>query len=169
MIQIDKDFSVYDAFSHDRVLNIFSDRRQMLGRWCASIENAVTHDAIHTTVFAGFQQLEYMLPVMERYERMAKNSNKIYIFGQPYEDMPSIENITYVHLQPDHQLCKEWFLVVHHPLYSRALIALETSPPNTPHKDRMFKGLLTNDVSMIEPIHQKLYEQVNSSVSSDKN
>ena len=134
----------------------FSERRNLLAVWCASIEKATLSQQIEKPIFAGFQQLSYFLPVKERYVHLASHGNPIYIFGQHDTEMPKIANLRYVHLEPQDRLCQEWFLIVNEDHYARALVARETSAPNTPHRDRTFEGVIFNRSEMIDTIHQSL-------------
>ncbi len=161
---VEQNFSVYHQFIATRPVNIFSERRRMLARWCTSIERTVQVERFQTSVFAGFQQLSFFLPVAERYMAIAQRGNNVYVFGTPHDDLPQVDNLHFVHLKPDDQLVNEWFLVAHHSLYSRALIALETSTPGTPHKDRTFTGALTNDARMIAPVFYSLKSVVGESI-----
>ncbi len=157
---VDPKFSVYEIFMKNRPLNIFSEQPKLLAQWCAVIEDMIIQESFNVTVFAGFQQLEYFLPVVERYKKIAEVAKNIYIFGKSHPDMPNIDKLHYVHLHPDDQLCKEWFLVIQHDTYTRSLAALDMSEVDTPNSKRVFKGILTNDSEVIAPAHQQLMQQV---------
>ncbi len=156
-------FSVYNMFlNQGHVLDIFSEKRRMLALWCANIEKTIVQEQLKTThVFACFQQLEFFLPVLDRYTKLDQYVENIWVFGTPSQtkEMPQIDHVTYVELDEADVLTQEWFLVVNHPQYSRALSALETTTSGTPHKDRTYKGILSSDPNVISPVYEKLVEE----------
>ncbi len=158
--KISRRFSVYREVSRATTVNIFTDKRNMLAAWCANIEKTVLAAEFTTTLFASFQQLEFFLPVADRYLALAEKGNTLYVFGEPYADLPQAKNLHYVHLHPYDALRKEWFLVAKHDTYTRALISVEISNPGTPHKDRTFTGALTENPGVVSAAHQLLTETV---------
>lgn len=159
-IQLDQNFSVYQYIEHAGIQNIFSDNRKLLAHWCQSIESTIIEQSLPLTLFACFQELDYFVPVMERYKLIAKFARHVFIFGVPSGSVCTIPNITYVPLSSVDQLRNEWFLIAHHGDYSRALIALEKTPLNTPHHERRFDGVLTSDTNVIAPIFKALEQQM---------
>lgn len=161
---INSDFSVYDLFTGNSLgVDIFSDRRRMLAKWCAMIEKTIIREALTgSQIFVGFQQLEYFLPVFERYQQIAQLGNTIWVFGQDRESFtpPTTENINYIDLHPNDSLIKEWFLLVHHGVYSRSLSAIEISAPNTPHSLREFRGILSSNPKLIQEVHATVKEML---------
>ncbi len=156
-----KHYSIYRQFPNVAYMNIFTEQRHLLARWCADMEKDLLAQPFSTTVFAAFQQLEYFLPVADRYLQLAEKGNTLYVFGEPYPTLPQHENLHYVFLMPQHALRKEWFLIIHHADYARALIAQEISPHGTAHRHRTFKGALTSDVDMVSAAHDNLLHAVN--------
>lgn len=159
-LQVDPNFSVYEIFMKDRPLNIFSEQPKLLAQWCAVIEDMIIQESFNITIFAGFQNLQYFLPVVERYRRMAEVAKNVYIFGKSHPDMPNIDKLHYVCLNPEDQLCKEWFLVIQHDTYTRSLAALDISEDDTPRSQHIFKGVLTNDSEIIASAYQQLMKQI---------
>jgi DICT domain-containing protein len=150
-------FSVYNQFmDHSNDIDIFSEKRRMLALWCANIERTIVSQRIAAShVFACFQQLDYFLPVIDRYRDMTQYVEHIWVFGTPSQKakLPNIKGIHYIELDQSDILTQEWFLLVNHPIYSRSLSAIETTPPNTPHSKRSFKGILSSNPAMIEPVY----------------
>lgn len=163
MHNLSSQFSVHKLFvEQGRTLNIFSEQRRMLALWCANIERTIIAQQLTSAhVFAGFQQLEFFLPVMGRYKEMTNFVENIWIFGtdSQRQNLPLIDGIRYVRLDDHDALTQEWFLIVNHPTYSRSLSALETTLPGTPHKDRTYKGVLSTDPKIIVPVHNKLVSE----------
>ncbi len=156
--------SVYNQFiTGGHQLDIFSEKRRMLAMWCANIEKTVVNQEIGAmNVFAGFQHLEFFLPVLDRYKAMTSYVENIWIFGTApkQQTLPDIKGINYVYLEDEDVLVQEWFLLVHHPLYSRSLSALETTEPGTPHSKRTYKGILSSDPKVIEPVFNNMLDKI---------
>ncbi len=154
------DFSVYRLFNATTPVDIFTERRRQLARWCATIEEAVIEQPAKLTIFAAFQELRYFFPVAKRYLRMADRGHTIYAFGEPTDNLPVHQNLHFVYLQPYDALRKEWFLVANTAAYSRALLALEVTPSGTPHRDRTYTGTLTSNSTLVEKAYLQLMQQV---------
>jgi len=156
-------FSVYNLFvEQGQSLDIFSEQRRMLALWCANIERTIIQQELKTAhVFASFQQLDFFLPVLDRYRQMTAFVDNIWIFGIPSlnRDFPQLDGINYIYLEEADVLTQEWFLVVNHPRYSRSLSALETTSSGTPHKDRTYKGILSSVPGVITPVFDKLMSE----------
>lgn len=148
--QIDSQFSVYNLINWRNIYNIFTERRKLLAHWSKSIEESVIQQELETRVFASFQQMRYIKPVLPRYHQMYKTTKHIYVFGVPAPEDPPLNQFECVHLQDDDNLTKEWFLVVSHPRYHRALVAQEITPLGTPHRQRLFRGVLTSDADQVK-------------------
>ncbi len=158
----DQSFSLYDVVDWRTIYNIFTERRALLASWCRTIELAVIERSLDTEIYAGFQQMRYLAPVLPRYQKMSLITNSIWVFGQQGEQDPPMDGLNGVVLQNDDQLIKEWFLVVNHPKYARALVAQETSKPGTPHSKRVFRGLLTSDQAQVARFATLLKERVST-------
>lgn len=156
----DQRFSLYELIDWRNIYNIFSERRALLASWCRTIELAIIERQLDTDVYAGFQQMRYLKPVLPRYQQMSAFAQPIWVFGQGGDDDPEMGNIKGVYLQPGDQLIKEWFLVVNHPSYSRALVAHEMSKPGTPHAKRIFRGILTSDAGQVARFAHLLQDRV---------
>ena len=76
-------------------------------------------------VYAGFEKLSILQPVIDRYLRIADVSESVYIFGQPDWQPPKHPNIRIVSLSPSFQLSRELFLIVQSSNLNRALIAFD--------------------------------------------
>lgn len=156
-------FSVYNLFvEQGRALDIFSEQRRMLALWCANIERTIIRQELKSGhVFASFQQLDFFLPVLERYRKMTEFIDNIWVFGIPSKDQnfPQLDGVNYIYLEEEDVLTQEWFLIVNHPTYSRSLSALETTSPGTPHKDRTYKGILSSEPTVITPVYEKLMDE----------
>jgi DICT domain-containing protein len=156
----DHRFSLYELIDWRNIYNIFSERRALLASWCRTIELAVIERQLQTEVYAGFQQMRYLKPVQHRYQQMSVHASQVWVFGQAGSGDPALDKISGVYLRPGDQLIKEWFLVVDHPSYSRALVAHEMTKPGTPHAKRMFRGILTSDQGQVKRFAHLLRDRV---------
>lgn len=156
----DNRFSLYELIDWRNMYNIFSERRALLASWCRTIELAVIERQLNTEVYAGFQQIRYLTPILPRYQKMSTFASHVWVFGQPGASDPALDGLHGVHLQPGDQLIKEWFLVVNTPAYARALVAHEMSKPGTPHPKRTFRGILTSDQKQVAQFANLLQERI---------
>jgi DICT domain-containing protein len=100
---------------------------------CLMIENGLLLRTNRAgRVYAGFQKLSHMMPVIDRYLRTADISESVYVFGEPDWTPPRHPNIRVVRLDPDFKLASEWFLIADSPSNRIALVAR----PDSRHEDR---------------------------------
>jgi len=159
---IDTDFSVYELLVKDSSQNIFSYQARMLQHWSSNIEQTIICQQVSTSIFVGFQQLKLFIPQIPIYTQLSQVAAEIWIFGLPCDRLPQIENIYYIPLKTNHQLCQEWFVIAHHDTYSRALVARQTTPYNFQSTKRSFEGAITFDRTVIRSIYQKLVQLITS-------
>jgi DICT domain-containing protein len=160
-LNIDPAFSVYKLvgrvqsdtahLNHRRTMNVISNE----------IENSTLQDGARTRIFAAFQRYSRFLPQMERYINIAKRAESVYVFGVPDVELPPIENITYIPLNPTDQLAREWFLVSYGPEYASALATEEQTNITYEDSDRLFKGIWTFDPMLTSILSDWLSRSVN--------
>src|SRR5829696_5088707 len=93
------------------------------------IENAVllrTHRG--GRLYAGFERLSRMEPVVDLYMRIADISERVYVFGEPDWKPPRDPNMRVIGLGDSSRLAREWFVVAHSPALSVALVGLVEEP-----------------------------------------
>ena len=116
------------------------------------IENALllrTHRG--GRVYAGFQKLSLMEPVVDRYMRIADISERVYVFGEPDWTPPRHPNMAVVKLLAGVPLAREWFVVADSPALRVALVGLaEDEEAATPHEERYFRALKTHDPKLVQ-------------------
>lgn len=148
------DFSVYDLLDPNSVMNIFTEKPHILAFWSHRIERAVVDYQLQGDMFVGFQKLSRFLPVMHHYEHIAQSARRIWIFGEADVPVPRMcDQIRFVTLSPDDALSREWFMVVHAPVFTRALVAREITSDK-----RLYEGVLTSDVPVIEEMENQLLQ-----------
>ncbi len=76
-------------------------------------------------VYAGFERLSALQPIIDRYLRIADVSECVYLFGQDDWQPPRHPNIRVVELNRAVRLSREWFLIVQSPNLNRALVAFD--------------------------------------------
>jgi len=111
-------------------------------------------------IFSGFQSMQFFLPVRARYEQLAEQGAQVFVYGYPDIVPPMDSRITYVQLDKEDPLVKEWFIVVNSPDFSNALLTEDESGLNTPHERRRFKGLLSYDRDMVQGLDDALSSQI---------
>src|SRR4051812_9884192 len=111
-ISLSPHLSLYELVNVANVNNIFTERRDILARWCKSLERKVIENRWPVDVFAGFQELDNLAPVFTRYQQIAQVAHSVWVFGRPATLALRDSNIHAVELSPDARLVKEWFLIV---------------------------------------------------------
>jgi DICT domain-containing protein len=118
------------------------------------IENALllrTHRG--GRVYAGFQRLSHMEPVVDRYMRIADISERVYVFGEPDWAPPRHPNMAVVKLREGVPLVREWFVVADSPALRVALVGLaEDDATETPHEERYFRAFKTHDPTLVQTL-----------------
>lgn len=115
------------------------------------IENAVllrTHRG--GRLYAGFERLSRMEPVIDRYMRIADLSERVYVFGEPDWRPPRHPNLRAMHLDEDARLAREWFVVADSPALSVALVGFDEQGFGVPvFEERTFNALKTHDPALV--------------------
>jgi len=93
---------------------------------CLLIENSILLRSSRSgRVYAGFERLSALQPIIERYLRIADLSECVYLFGQPDWEPPRHPNIRVVELNSSVRLSRESFLIVQSPDLNRAIVAFD--------------------------------------------
>lgn len=158
---IDPDFSVYQLVQRVIQTSAMLHHRKTMTLISYEIENATIVDGAHTVIFSGFQRYSRFLTQLERYERLARQAQVVYVFGVPDVRVPAIPNVVYVPLQPSDELSKEWFVVSYGKEYFSALATSELTYIEDPDDSRVFEGLWTFDLDLVEIIFEWLCNTVN--------
>lgn len=159
-IDIDPNFSVYQLVKRVHSSSTLLRHRYTMSRVSYEIENATLIDRAQTRIFAGFQYMSRFIPQIERYTRIAARSESVYIFGVPNVVVPDIPRIVYVPLSEKDALAREWFLVSYGLDYASALATEEMSAPDTPDSERIFNGVWTFNVSLVNILQEWLTNTV---------
>jgi DICT domain-containing protein len=101
-------------------------------------------------IYAGFEKLSYLEPIIDRYIRIADLSESVFIFGEPDWTPPKHPNIRLIGLKPDYKLACEWFLIVDSSSLQVALVATDEDRLANPLLEkRTFRALKTSEPSAV--------------------
>jgi DICT domain-containing protein len=115
------------------------------------IENAIllrTHRG--GRLYAGFERLSRMEPVVDRYMRIADISERVYVFGEADWKPPRHPNMRVIHLGESSRLAREWFVVADSPALRVALVGFDEEGFTRPDlEERTFRALKTHDPALV--------------------
>ena len=118
------------------------------------IENAVllrTHRG--GRLYAGFERLSRMEPVVDRYMRIADVSERVYVFGEPDWKPPRHPNMRIIGLSARARLAREWFVVADSPALRVALVGFDEDGFSHPVlEERTFTSLKTHDPALVRSL-----------------
>jgi len=114
---------------------------------CLMIENALLLRTNRAgRIYAGFEKLSCMKPIVDRYLRIADVSESVYILGEPDWKPPQHPNIRFVNLSSDCRLAREWFLIADSSTLHVALVARDEDGFNRAALDeRFFSAVKTSN------------------------
>ena len=134
------------------------------------IENAVllrTHRG--GRLYAGFEKLSRMEPVVDRYMRIADVSERVYVFGEPDWQPPRHPNMRVIEINGAARLAREWFVVADSPALRVALVGLDEESLDTPRavlEERTFRALKTHDAALVRRLASAAEGIVDDSLGS---
>jgi DICT domain-containing protein len=108
----------------------------------------------------GTQTLQNFLPIADTYQQIARHAEVVLFAYEDNSRLPDNCGINWVSLHQEHQLCREWFVIVSHKDYSRAIIAEEISEGSGPTRERSFRGMRTSNPDIVRELDQKLQNLV---------
>jgi DICT domain-containing protein len=135
----------------ERVTFTFRARVPPLEYVSLLIENAIllrTHRG--GRLYAGFERLSRMEPVVDRYMRIADISERVYVFGEPDWKPPRHPNMRVISLGNSSRLAREWFVVADSPALRVAFVGFDEEGFTRPDLDeRTFRALKTHDPALV--------------------
>lgn len=129
--------------------------RSML-HWCRVNEGiALERYGSDARVYAGFERLSRLRPVLPRYRALGERVQRLVLFGQDDYVPPICATTVDV---ADGPMAREWFLLVSAPNYKALLVARDRHGfgPNGPLKNRRFEGITTHDEPLINAAAEQL-------------
>jgi len=134
------------------------------------IENALllrTHRG--GRVYAGFERLSSMEPVVDRYMRIADVSECVHVFGECDWEPPRHPNMRVVGLARGSRLAREWFVVAHSPALHSALVAVdEEAACAAATEERRFRAFKTHDPALVERLAAAADRMVDASLYASR-
>jgi DICT domain-containing protein/GAF domain-containing protein len=143
----------------------YQDLRQLS---TVSIMNTISHEIERQVIangqpidfFAGFQRFSNVPSQLRRYQELGAVCRRVYVFGVPDVQPPSIAGVEYIRLDPTSPLVREWFLVVNTPTFWTALLTQEVSGRDSISGGRRFDGVWSYDAGVIERAALLLSQQL---------
>lgn len=104
-------------------------------------------------VYAGFERLSRMEPVVDRYMRIADLSERVYVFGEGDWTPPRHPNMKIVKLASGVKLAREWFVIADSPTMQVALVGTDEEGFEVPiFEARYFRACKTSDPAHIKEL-----------------
>jgi DICT domain-containing protein len=104
-------------------------------------------------VYAGFEKLSRMIPVAERYLRIADLSERVFLFGEPDWTPPRHPNLRTIVLESKNRLACECFVIADSPDLRVALVAtvatMEDNSDSPLSEPRRFRAIKTSDPAIV--------------------
>jgi Sensory domain in DIguanylate Cyclases and Two-component system len=115
------------------------------------IENALLLRARRTgRIYAGFQRLSHMEPVIDRYLRIADISEHVYVFGEADWRPPRHPNLKIITLPADSKLTREWFVIAESTTLYAALVGFDEEGPDAPVPEaRYFRAFKSSNPAIV--------------------
>jgi len=131
------------------------------------IENAVllrTHRG--GRLYAGFEKLSRMEPVVDRYMRIADVSERVYVFGEPDWKPPRHPNMRVIELEGSPRLAREWFVVADSPALRVALVGFDEGfDARAVPEERVLSALKTHDPVIVRRLASAAESLIDDSLS----
>lgn len=156
------EFSLADLIDPNDTNKIFSQSRALMLEWSHAIENAVIEQLLPAHIIVGFQSIGKMLPQKGRYQEIASIADSITVVGLPDDAVKPGGLLRFVELTPDCVLCQEWFLIVKHPQYARALIGRDVAGDGS-----TFRGILTSIPAQVEYFYNAVTAAIHDNPSEE--
>lgn len=115
------------------------------------IENAVLLRTNRAgRIYAGFEKLSRLEPIIDRYLRMADVSERVFVFGVDDWTPPRHPHLKTIPVEADSALAREWFVVANSPSYRAALVARDEDGFGHPDlEQRCFSAVKTSSPTQI--------------------
>jgi DICT domain-containing protein len=132
------------------------------------IENAVLLRTNRAgRVYAGFEKLSRMEPVIDRYLRIADVSERVYVFGETDWKPPRHPNMRVIPAARNSELAREWFVIVDSPSLRVALVAYDEDGFDVPVlEQRTFSSFKTSDAALVAQLADAAEGIIDSSLAA---
>lgn len=153
-LALDPRLSLFEIVAQQQRRHLFATLRGSMTILSHEIEDTVISGQIYARVFAGFQRFSYFEEQADRYRRMARFTERVFVFGYPDVRPPVIKNVDFIELSQNDALYREWFLIADSPSYFSALLAQDMTGFGVPAGERRFKGLWTFDAQLVRQLQE---------------
>lgn len=132
------------------------------------IENALLLRANRAgRIYAGFEKLSRMEPVIDRYLRIADLSEHVYVFGEGDWKPPRHPNMKLITFPGDFQLAREWFLIVDSSTLQCALVSIDEDGFDGPMPEaRVFRAFKSSNPSIVASLASNAEGLIDSSLAA---
>jgi len=132
------------------------------------IENALLLRANRTgRIYAGFEKLSRMKPVIDRYLRIADLSEHVYVFGEADWKPPRHPNMKIITFAGDFQLAREWFVIADSSTLQAALVAFDEDGFDAPVSEaRVFRAFKSSNPSIVANLAATAEGLIDSSLAA---
>ncbi|MFU8839501.1 MAG: DICT sensory domain-containing protein [Nitriliruptoraceae bacterium] len=119
---------------------------------CHTLEDQLLHEDLAGVVVAGFQRARYWEIERERYRQLCASSERHAIVFAA-DAAPVTDGVTYVQVDPDHPLAREWFVIALTERFSAVLFGRElTAPQDALEHERTFLSVWSFDPIVVEEL-----------------
>lgn len=120
-------------------------------------------------VYAGFERLSLLEPVVDRYLRIADISERLNVFGVADWTPPRHPRVRVVELACDARLAREWFVIADSPLMQVALVGVDASGAcgAAAHEERTFRAIKTHDPALVSRLSEAAETLIDASVKDE--
>ncbi|HEX5707889.1 MAG TPA: DICT sensory domain-containing protein [Pyrinomonadaceae bacterium] len=120
-------------------------------------------------VYAGFERLSLMEPVIDRYLRIADISEHLNVFGVADWSPPRHPRLRVVALRCEARLAREWFVIADSPLMHVALVGVDATGAcgATAHEARTFRALKTSDPALVSRLTDAAETLIDASLNDE--
>lgn len=129
----------------------FTRSVEMMNVISQQIEDQILQHQLAVDFYAGFQRFSNFPEQMRRYSRLGSVCRRVYVFGIPDCQPPSIQGVEFIELSPTSALAQEWFLFVDTPEFWATLVAQEVEN-SAAAGGRNYDGLWSYDEAVIDRI-----------------
>lgn len=135
---------------------------------CLMIENALLLKTNRSArIYAGFEKLSCIKPVVDRYQRIADVSESVYIFGEPDWEPPRHPNIRTISLASDSRLAHECFLIADSSTLHVAVVACEDDESlQSLSEQGSYTALKTSNVAAVAALATFAENVIDSSIAA---
>jgi DICT domain-containing protein len=132
------------------------------------IENALLLRTSRTgRIYAGFEKLSRMEPVIDRYLRIADISEQVYVFGEADWRPPRHPNMKVITFPGDYRLAREWFVIAESATLHAALLALDEDGFDTsPLESRSFRAFKSGNPAIVASLAATAEGLIDSSLAA---